>query len=76
LEGSDSTEEAAEGLPPEIQNNLSGISRKICNLTSIFNPNPEQIWTNLQGDPDSDTALTATMYDGNPEPKTYAQALK
>jgi hypothetical protein len=30
----------------------------------------------LQGDSDSDTALIATMYDGNPEPKTYAQAIK
>jgi hypothetical protein len=30
---------------------------------------------NLQGDSDSDTALIVTMYNGNPEPKTYAQAI-
>jgi hypothetical protein len=75
LEGSDSTEDSAEFLPSAIQNNLSGIPREVRNLTSFFNPNPEQ-WANLQGDLDSDTALIATMYDGNPEPKTYAKALK
>jgi hypothetical protein len=63
LEGSDSTEYSAKFLPPAIQNNLSGIPCKVRNLTSFFNPNPEH-WAN------------ATMYDGNPEPKTYAQALK
>jgi hypothetical protein len=45
LEGSDSTEDSAEFL----QNNLSGVPRKIRNLTSFFNPNPEQQWTYLQG---------------------------
>jgi hypothetical protein len=39
-------------------------------------PNPEQQWANLQGESNLDTALIATMYDGNPEPKTYAQVLK
>jgi hypothetical protein len=48
LEGSDSTEYSAEGLPPAIQNNLSGVPCEVCNLTSFFNPNPEQQWTNLQ----------------------------
>jgi hypothetical protein len=71
LEGSDSTEDSAEFLPPAIQNNLSGVPCKFRNLTSFFNPNTEQ-WTNLQGNSASDTALIATMYDGNPELKTYA----
>jgi hypothetical protein len=74
-EGSYSTEVSADFLPPVIQNNLSGIPREVRNLTSFFNPNPKE-WANLQEDSDSDTALIATMYDGNPEPKTYAQALK
>jgi hypothetical protein len=76
LVGSDATEDSAEFLPPAIQNNLSGVPRKVRNLTSFFNPNPEQQWTNLQGDSNSDTDYIAAMYDGIPEPKTYAQALK
>jgi hypothetical protein len=75
LEGSDSTEDSTEGLHPAIQNNLSGVPREVRNLTRFFNPNPGQHCTNLQGDSNSDTALIATMY-GNPEPKTYAQALR
>jgi hypothetical protein len=42
LEGSDSTEDSAEFLTPAIQNNLSGVPRKIRNLMSFFNPNPEK----------------------------------
>jgi hypothetical protein len=75
LEGSYSTEDTAKFLPPAIQNNLSSVPCKFCNLKSYFNPNPEQ-WNNLKGDYDLGAGLIATMYDGNPEPKSYAQALR
>jgi hypothetical protein len=64
LEGSDSTEDSADCLPPAVQNNLSSLPPKV------------QQWANLQGDSDSDIAPIASMYDGAHEPKTYAQALK
>jgi hypothetical protein len=75
LEGSDSTEASEDALPPALQQTLSGVPREIRNFQSFFNPNPQTEWNNLQGDSDTDTALIATMYDGNPEPKTYHQAL-
>jgi hypothetical protein len=76
LEGGGSTDTSAETLPPALQQNISGVPRKIRNLQSFFNPNPQTEWNNIQGDSDSDTALIATMYDGIPEPKTYSQVLK
>jgi hypothetical protein len=76
LEGSDFTEDSAKALHPAIQQNLSGVSRKICNLQSFFNLNSQTQWQYLQSDSDIETTLIATMYDGNPEPKTYAQAIK
>jgi hypothetical protein len=30
----------------------------------------------FKSDSETDTALTATMYDGNSEPKAYAQAIR
>jgi hypothetical protein len=47
LEGSDSTNESADSLPPAIKNNLSGVPCKVCSPASFFNPNPEQQWTNF-----------------------------
>jgi hypothetical protein len=76
LEGRDFTEDYVEAFPPALQQNISGVPCKIRKLQSFFNPNPQTEWNNLQGDSGSDTALIATMYDGNPDPKTYAQALR
>jgi hypothetical protein len=76
LEGSDSTDISPDYLPPVSQHNLSGVPREISNLQSFFIPNPQTERKNLQSKSDSDTALIATMYDDNPEPKTYVQALK
>jgi hypothetical protein len=65
-EGSDSTEDSAEGLPPATQTiylvSLAKFASWQVSLTTIMDNN--------------DTALIATMYDGNPEPKIYTQALK
>ena len=51
---------------------VRGVNRALRNLETFFNPNP---WEHLQ-DVANETSLTATIYDGNPEPKSVAEAKK
>jgi hypothetical protein len=57
-------------------NKFSGVPRSICLLATFYNPDPQDEWENMRGEAavyvsennKNVSALTATMYDGSPEP--------
>jgi hypothetical protein len=51
---------------------IRGVNRALRNLETFFNPDP---WEYLR-DATNETSLTAKVYDGNPEPKSVAEAKK
>jgi transposase InsO family protein len=56
---------------------IKGVDRALRNLESFFNPNP---WEHTQGSDQanliSEYLFSATLYDGNPEPKNVKEAKK
>jgi Reverse transcriptase (RNA-dependent DNA polymerase) len=70
---SESENESEEDTDNEhvIQPRISGVNRALRHLQTYFNPNP---WEHLEQG--NEQNLTATIYDGNPEPKTFQETKK
>jgi hypothetical protein len=72
IEGDQSDEESDdESAQSNIRTErIRGINRALRNLETFFNPNP---WEHIQ-EATNEASLTATIYNGNPEPKNVAEA--
>jgi Reverse transcriptase (RNA-dependent DNA polymerase) len=79
----DSDDEDDVLIPSVVMNKFSGVPRSIWSLATFYNPDPQDKWENMKGEAvvymretsKHEAALIATMYDGNPEPKSYWEAL-
>jgi hypothetical protein len=79
----DEDEYACDKIPTVILNKSSGVPPSICSLATFYNPDPQDEWKNMRGEAavyvsgnnKNEAALIATMYDGNPDPKSYWEAI-
>jgi hypothetical protein len=71
-----------EEIPSVIMNKFSGVPRSIHSLATFYNLDPQDEWEKMRREAavyvtennKHEAALIATMYDGNPEPKSYQEA--
>jgi hypothetical protein len=79
----DSNDDNNLPIPSVVMNKFSWVPRSIWLLATFYIPDPQDEWENMRGEAavymretsKHETALIATMYDGNPEPKSYQDAL-
>jgi hypothetical protein len=72
-----------EEIPSVSMNKFSGVPCSVHSLATFYNPDPQDEWKNMRGEAavyvsdnsKHEAALIATTHDGNPEPKSYWEAI-
>jgi hypothetical protein len=66
-------------IPNSVQQKFAGIPRSIRSLATFYNSNPQDEWDKIRGEAEvmvretNEAAYLATVYDGNPKPKSFKE---